>query len=118
MSHWWTANGKRALRAPLHLEPLEQRNLLSGLVFVPSPPVSGGSLVGAACDRGPHQDDGGPAGHCGGGPGLRCGRQGIPAVAVCRPQIGGARCDGERRSGRFTGGPVVVGSGLIPHSGP
>jgi hypothetical protein len=36
------------LRAPLHLELLEARNLLSGLVFVPSPQISSAQLVGAA----------------------------------------------------------------------
>jgi hypothetical protein len=54
MTQWWLASWRRAkrapaLRAPLHLEALEERNLLApGLVSVPSPQVSGGSLVGAA----------------------------------------------------------------------
>jgi hypothetical protein len=54
MAHWWTIKSRRegkktrTLRAPLHLEPLEQRNLLSGLVFVPSPQASNAELVGAA----------------------------------------------------------------------
>jgi hypothetical protein len=54
MSQWWTflwrrgAKRARVLRAPLQLEPLEERNLLSGLVFVPSPQVNGGSLGPAA----------------------------------------------------------------------
>ena len=54
MTQWWLARwqrgakGARALHAPLHVERLEERNLLSSLVFVPSPQVSGGSLAGAA----------------------------------------------------------------------
>jgi hypothetical protein len=47
----WRRGAKRALalRAPLHLEPLEERNLLAqGLVFVPSPQVASGFLSGAA----------------------------------------------------------------------
>jgi hypothetical protein len=53
MTHWWLAPRRRgaqrarALRAPLRLELLEQRNLLSGLVFVPSPQITA-QLVGAA----------------------------------------------------------------------
>jgi hypothetical protein len=55
MAQWWTiksrreAKGARASRAPLHLEALEERNLLApGLVFAPSPQVSNAELVGAA----------------------------------------------------------------------
>jgi hypothetical protein len=55
MTQWWLARWlrgakrARALRGPLHLEPLEERNLLTqGLVFVPSPIVSRSVLLGAA----------------------------------------------------------------------
>jgi hypothetical protein len=55
MSHWWFALGQRrekrarALRASLHLEPLEQRDLLTNsLVVVPSPAVDRGVLLGTA----------------------------------------------------------------------
>jgi hypothetical protein len=53
MTHWFTsfrrrgAKRARALRAPLHLEALEERNLLARLVFVPSPLIPA-ELVGAA----------------------------------------------------------------------
>ena len=55
MTHWWSASWwqgtkrARALRAPLHLEALEERNLLTqGLVFVPSPILPRSELFGAA----------------------------------------------------------------------
>jgi hypothetical protein len=53
MTHWlgwWRrgAKGAPALRAPLHLEPLEQRNLLSGLQVVPSPFINNSILKAAA----------------------------------------------------------------------
>jgi hypothetical protein len=53
MTHEWLtswqggAKKSRSLRVLLRVEPLEARNLLSSLVFVPSPQVSSGSLSGA-----------------------------------------------------------------------
>jgi hypothetical protein len=53
MAQWWFAlrrRGKksRSLQLLLRVECLEERNLLSSLVLVPSPQVSSGSLAGAA----------------------------------------------------------------------
>ena len=53
MTHWWLASWRRgakrtrSLRVLLHLEALEERNLLSSLVSVPSPQIPA-QLVGAA----------------------------------------------------------------------
>jgi hypothetical protein len=55
MTHWWLARRhrgaarKQALRASLHLEQLEQRNLLTNsLVVVPNPVGAGQNMFGAA----------------------------------------------------------------------